>query len=397
MSSIPGLGKAKYGNGGTFAKNFRLQTPKNKDETTNNIYRIFPPIKSQAETGKWAMYWGIHFGYRGKDRQDPSKTKIRTFKCVEDKDFRTQMIRKECAECNLIAANKRLKEERTAQMKASGQTKEDIDTLLGPLDTWLRDHNVDRKWYINVVNDQGEFGTLAISHKAKKQLDAKLGELTQMGIDGIDPEQGVWFNFKRTGKGIEVQDTVEVVMDRQGLQMTLKLAPLSEEQCRQGLAMLPDLLDVVTVISSEQIGMLVTGSGDPDEVDAVFNQSATRESSPAIRTSSVGVQGRNVAIQAATTVAATNAVVATEQAKPAAVTTSVVTQAVEAPESVVEENGDDEEAALQRQLEALRAAKLAKATPVTTAKPAAPTPPPAATVADLNDQDFLKMFPPPAR
>lgn len=377
------IGKAKYGSsGGSYAKTFKIQSPKAAGETTNNVYRFLPPLKQQAESGRWALYVGQHYGYKVRDRQDPTKRNSRTFRCVEEKDFRTGMIRVECPECQLIAAQKQRLENQTAQAKASGKSQEEVDLLTTNLREWLKDHNVDRKWLIHAMNEQGEFGTFYISHRTKKQLDGKIGELRGMDVDPLDPAQGVWFNIKRTGKFRDAQDTVEVVMEvrRDGGRITqeLKLAPLSEAQLKQALDVLPDLTEVVTVLGRDQIGALVTGSGDPEEVEAVFNM-GTRRETPRVYQQSAGLP-----------VPTPTPIVISVSAAPVA--------PVAAPEAVTEPESDDGEAALLAQLAALKAAKAAKAAPAVAAAPlpiAAPTI--AATTEDMSNEDFLKLFPPPAR
>lgn len=384
-----GFGKAQYGKGaGNFYKNFRIQTPKNGETTTNNIFRLIPPIKSQEETGKWALYFGIHWGYKGRDRSDPTKTRTRTFKCIEVKDFRSGMITTTCPECLKIAEQEALLETRLEQCKAAGRTEEQTETIVGPLKLWLKEHNIDRKWYINAMNEAGEFGVLQISHKAKKQLDARIDELMALGIDPLDPAQGVWFNFKRTGKSInELTDTVEVVKEvrKEGNRILeeMKFAPLTEAQQKQALEILPDLPAVPTTISKDQIEMLVNGSGDAEEVDAVFNMSAKREqSAPKVHASSVGVQHFEDEDEQAVT---TNTVRATTVTAPVALA------------------AEDDIAALEAKLEAARAARATKvvaapvAETVVNAKVDVATPPANVDIASIPNADFLKYFPDPTK
>lgn len=380
-----GFGKAKYGPGGgngSYYKNFSVTTPKNHGETTDNIYRVLPPVKSLIESGKWAFFHPVHFGYRGLDRSDPSKTKVRTFRCVEEKNFKTQLITAECAECEAIKAKEQLVKDRIEQGKASGKSAEQIDLLVAPLKAWLKDHNCDRKWYLNVMNDKGEFGVLKLGTKAKKQMEIKINELLSDPDDPIDPldvDQGVWFNIKRSGKNFnDIQDTVEIVMDRQGKVMTYKNAALSADQVKAALEILPDLTTVATYLARDQVGALVTGSGDAEEVDAIFNQGRKETSAVPIRTTSVVVKPAQVTVPTPAPTPTPAAVVAEAPAAPAAPAVN------------------PDIAALMAQIAALQA--QAAATPPVELPKAAPPPPPAAVnSASLPDEDFLKHFPAPTR
>lgn len=285
-----GFGIPQYGNtDAVYWKNFKLRSP---DASKNEmifelIVRILPPMHSLAEKGKWAMYYGQHFGYAGNGK-DPGKAKQRPFGCIEQSDFRTKMITVACPACDVIAEKKADREAREAEYKAKKLGEGEIRDLLDPLTQWLKKHNCDRKWHINVMNQAGEFGVLTISHTVKKMLDVKMEELRKnKKIDPMLLDQGVWFRFTRMGK-FPVQDAVEVVTesfdvkDVGQVERVLK-APLTEAQQEQALKVCPDLAkDVVKFISGKQIAQLVASSGDPDEVDRIWQiGTKTTERTPA--------------------------------------------------------------------------------------------------------------------
>lgn len=275
-----GFGKPKYGNGGTKIKTFKIKTGP-------NVYRYLPPMKSLAREGRWSIYYGVHFGYAGVDRNDPTKTKQRPFMCIEDKNYRSGIITVRCEECDKIRDQESVLKDRSGALKAQGMTDDDIDTVLAPLKAWLKSHNCDRKHYINVMNPQGEFGTLMISHKTKKLVDAEFQRLlNEEGIDALDLDQGVWVNIERVGEKIQAQDSVKIVQENITLEdgrkvKQIKLAPLTPAQQAQALSECPDLTEVVRRITAEQIHLLVTGSGDPEEVDNIWAMGQKREASPA--------------------------------------------------------------------------------------------------------------------
>lgn len=276
MENMEGFGKAKYGGSGGF-KIYDLKTD-NQGGSVSYVFRLLPPMKSQASTGVWAIYYGQHFGYAGVDPKDANKTKQRPFKCIEEKNFRTGMITRACPECALVATRKADLEFKEAQAKAdTSKTEEMINDLLAEDRDWLKSHNCQRQWYMNVMTPSNEFGILRMSHEVKKLLEAKIKEAKETwGVDPTDLETGCWFRFTRTGRKISVTTTVdlEMVTNRDGsgraIGQSLKQAPLTREQAVQALQECPDLTEVVRVLSEEQISLLTQSGGDPEEVDRIW-------------------------------------------------------------------------------------------------------------------------------
>ena len=267
-----GFGKPKYGNASesSYSKLFKLEDGKEL------IVRILPPMKSLADSGKWALFHSVHYGYYGVNKKEPSKLSARPFKCVEEKNFRTGMITKSCPECVEIANKKSILEERTENFsKRTDLSEEEKQVILEPLESFIRKHNVDRKWYINVMDVSGAFGHVTISHRLKKQLDDLMEKIrNNEGVDPISIEQGIWLSFRRTGKKLSVVDTVEAVYNREELNgrkvNVLKVAPLTDQQVSDALVQCHDLTEIVRSISIDQMNLLVGSSGDPEEVDKVF-------------------------------------------------------------------------------------------------------------------------------
>lgn len=272
------FGTPQYGNNNdSFYKNFRLKSPDAaKGETVFSlILRLLPPMHSLAENGKWGFYHGQHFGYAGNGKE-PGKVRQRPFACIEKTDFRTKMVTVACEACDRIEKKREERDAREAEYKAKGLAEKEIKDLLGPLTDWLKKHNCDRKWHINVMDQQGAFGVLQISHTLKKLLDVKIQALiADENIDPMMPQQGVWFKFTRMGK-FPVQDGVEVLTETVKIEgvgnvKRIVLAPLTDAQCEAALKVCPDLAkDVVKYISAPQITALVNCSGDPDEVDRIW-------------------------------------------------------------------------------------------------------------------------------
>lgn len=367
-----GFGEPNF-NGTNFARNYRLRTPKDGESSTSEDYRIMPPVKGLRETGEWNKYHGTHFGFKGRNRKDATKLSHRTFKCIEDKNRKTGIIYESCPECDSISEMIAKRDAAEAQAKKEGRTKEEIEIILAPFKAWLREHNVDRKYHINVMNTKGEFGVLTISHKCYLQLRARLDDLQKANIKPFDVNKGVFFTFTRTGaRGNEITDTVAiaktVTVDANGEETSkTKWAPLTDVQKRQALKVLPDLREVVTILPKESIKALVANKGgDPDVTDAIFDAAQPQEKAPE----------RPEANEPAP---------APKPQAPAA------TPKVQAK--------DDDEAALEAQLAALRAAKAAKAEAPKEQEKKATSSSPAADVAtgdvyedDLDDDAFIQHF-----
>lgn len=365
-----GFGTPKFGSEGGWNR-YKLKVP-NKDETTSLVLRILPPYHNQADTGKWALYFSVHFGFEGRDQRDPTKTSARPFLCVEDRDMRTKMTRVSCPQCEAIELRKEALKRKEAELVAAGKTKEEVKILTKDLNEWLRKFNIDRKWYMGVMDEQGKFGVLTISHTLKKKLEARIAELQQeQGINALDLDTGVWFRFTRQGQGLQTEDDVHVVTEtfrENGKTFTsVKMAPLTEAQANTALEILPSLETMVTRISRDQVVRLTDCSGDPEEVDAIMNGNSPAAS---------GAQNRRQ-----------------HSAPPPASTPSIQKQA---PTPAAGED-EDEEVVLMRKLEAARAAK-AKAAAAAAAPPKVVTPPPADMDFDgMDDAAFLAAFPDPSK
>jgi hypothetical protein len=355
-----GFGKAKIGNGGgNFAKNITLK------EGATLVARLIPPLKSKAESGEWAVFEGVHFGYRATNAKDPSKPLLRTFRCVREKDFKSGLITLECPECALIDERKEGLEKNMEEW-AKAHTPEEVEELAAPAKQWLRDHNCDRKWHINVLLQDGTLAVLKISNKTKKKLDLAIQTVaSEDGIDAFDLDGGCWFKFTRTGKMLAAEDHIaieyESVKEGGRVVKSVKAAPASEAQQAQALRECQDLGSVAQQLTIKQIELLTKCSGDPAEVDSILAAGAKRERSPL-----------------------SPSLPAPSKPAPVAKAAPVVEAA-----PVAEEAADDEEAALRAQLAALEKSKAAKA------KVVAPTPAREAMVAGPSGTDpaaFLAKF-----
>jgi hypothetical protein len=378
------FGKAKYG--GNRFRNHKLKDGKNK-------YRIGPPYKSLAAEGRWFYYTRQHFGYYGTDAKDDSKTVARPFLCPLEIDRRTEMVKRPCKECDKIEQQKELLAERTAAEQAAGRSDDEIKKITGSLVAWLKSHNVDKKYNVIAKNEKGEWGTLPLPYKAKEAFDLRKKELLDQGIDPLDIENGVWFVFTRSGEGLKTVYTCDIEMEVEIVngkrQMSYKMDTMTEADFKDIQDNCPDLSTLGRPLTQEQISMLVSGSGDPEEVDRIFQQSQKAETSASKKREATPAPAPVVKAPPKSLPPAVSGFhdIDPEPETPAATP--------EAPTSAPEV--DDEEAALLAALEANRAKKAAAAAAAAAAKVAAETKQPTPTLGGIDpkklpDSDFAALF-----
>jgi hypothetical protein len=292
-----------------------------------NIYRIAPPVKSLKNVGKWKIFDKLHFGYKIPNEKKPEKPRCPSFRCIF-KQNRNKMVEQDCPECNFLA--------REAEADKAAQAR---GGTVRPWDDPTR-HNLDKKYYVLAKNLAGEWGVLKLQYKAMVAIEDTLNDFAAKnnGEHGLSAKSGVWLTITKQGKAFETRFSAVVTLeDAGGGNYRRKPAALTALDVA-GIEKCPDLatLNDNKVLSYDQIQSLVVSNGDPDIVAAVFGQGRRQESPMPPPTEQQGGYK------------------AKEQPPEAPVTAPVT-----APVAVVAE--DDEEAALLRQMEALKAKKLAKA------------------------------------
>lgn len=378
-----GFNKPKYGNSEASWGRLKIPMPKGPDDIARLVVRLLPPFGNLAAQRKWSIYHSVHYGFEGRDGRDPTKTRHKPFACVEEK--RRGMVVSDCPMCNLMQSRKKSLEAKLAKLKADGKTDDEAKALTKDLSDWLRKYNVDRKHYMAAMDESGRFHVFMLSHETKKRLEGVIAKMLEQDIDPLDLDSGVWFEFRRSGNPKVVSslvDEVDVVMEKTVVNgrsyMAPKPAPLSEDQTNEALRILPSLDTVVTVISREQIQQLVNCSGDPEEVDAIFNSGRPDS-----------YESRPMTPKAAPTPA--------PAPKPAPQAPAPAPVEEEAPAAAADD--DDEIARMEAMLAAKKAAKAAAAKPAVAIS--APKPAPAAVAEDadldaMSNEDFLRQFPDPS-
>lgn len=192
------LGKANYG---TQKKIFKI-------EDGDNVYRILPPMGELAESGTWAKYYAVCWGYKN------SQGKNKPFVDPSEKNRANGQMEQMSA-----ALERRTQLEiQQKKMKEAGATKEQMEKM----SEILQQFNIDKKYYVNAVDLKGQIGLLKIGYKAYKQLmgDKNKGEkglIDKLMDKGIDPisslDNGRYFNIQRQGRGRDTQYTVSVYQE----------------------------------------------------------------------------------------------------------------------------------------------------------------------------------------
>ena len=174
------------------------------------VYRILPPYGSLRESGHWATFYKVQYGYFGTKFQ-------RTFQTCEEstwtknpieggKDIKTITV-EDPATTRSEAIKARYEEEKEKVKNGSGDP--DMEKKL--LEA-VKKYNLDKKCHMNVIGLDGKVGVLKISHTQKQQLDAELARLEKgtPSVKAITVEDGRFFEFGKTGYGFSTETTVRV-------------------------------------------------------------------------------------------------------------------------------------------------------------------------------------------
>lgn len=313
------LGKARYGGGGSFAKRkyFKLKDGE-------SVFRILPPLGDLADRGIWSVFYRVHYGYV--DSQGKSKA----FQSPLVKNNKTKMI--EVPDPALEKIEK-LKAE-LAKAKATGNVAltEKLAKLVGD-GKILGQFNLDSNHYMNVLDTQGNIGVLKIRHKAKLALEATIKRLRENGVDPLSPEDGRFFVFRRTGKGLDTTFQVDILKEKMnvpGVGMVEKdvVHVLDDSIVSRLESEAADLDKIYKKISAEEVARIVTEG--PTAVDEILGSSSDGNDTPEESGVPESSSAESVSIPAVPTVA-TSGYVTTNVSHTAAEPTPA--QAVSTPQS----------------------------------------------------------------
>jgi uncharacterized C2H2 Zn-finger protein len=415
---MSGFGKANIDNSYDGPKYFKMRTPdprKNETETVL-VLRLLPSMHSYRDSGQWKFYYGQHYGYAGVNPRDPSKPRARPFGCIQKKNKAKEILER-CPKCDQIAqyeAKKKTREDELAKqhgiLDEEGRKSPEFyeikkgDQKYQTFATWLSKHNCDKKFWINAMDRDGNFGMLQLSYTTCEEklmpLLRKLasGEETGEKVDAFDPSSGIWLKFVRAGKAPRVQDSVgvfeELVEVAPGKKAKIaQAAPMTTDQIAKALKTCKNLAkDVVKFIDVTTMQKLVDCSGDPAEVDAIWPPEDLKKAKATEKETETTKSGADLSPSDENLEVGEDENLAGDIAAPAPkveVKTEAKTPApAQAAPQVSEE--DAEEAALKAQMEALARRKAEKAAAAKAASAQTTTPGLGASVD--NPDDFLAQF-----
>lgn len=381
MDLPEGFGTANY-------SNQKYETWKLKDDSSL-VLRILPPMKSLRKRGDIGLYWKTHFGWNGRDSQNPTKARFRPFLCIEER--RDGMTTETCPACDLRKSYEDKMNAKKAKGKELGKTEAEIRKATANEYQWLRDHGLDGKFRIPAINKSGQLGFFLCPYGLVKKLREELKRFTAKGIDPTG-RKGVWFEFTRSGKASPTSDSVRpvrVTKVKDGEEVeVLDVHVISNEDLTKALEVLPDLNELMEKgrIRRDQIEALVAlaksseGACDPDEVDRILVDRILEVNKREDSKSSASSDDWSEVDEAKSSKSAPAPVGDDDFDAPAPAKTAP------APAATAAE--DDEEAELERKLAAKRADKAAKAK----AAAAATTKAPPATKPLETEEDLDSIF-----
>jgi hypothetical protein len=253
------IGKSDYNrNGGSGANGtwFYLK------DNTDNVYRVLPPLFKLATSGQYSKWFAVHRGLRG------TNNKQYPFLCTEEIDRKSKVITRQCAICN----KRRDMEAKLEVIKQSGGSKEQINEFnMSQVFPYI----AERKYYINVVNQENKIGQLSIGSKMHTAFEALCKQWESKGYD-LTGMTGLFVNFKVSKKfkgDKEAVHSTEIYMkgaaDGSFRPVTHEITADTIARLKQEAA---DLTTLFKELTPEQMGLLATSTPQQRAVaiDTIF-------------------------------------------------------------------------------------------------------------------------------
>lgn len=162
------------------------------------VFRILPPMGDLAERGIWNVYYATHFGYRTSDN------KMKVFQSPEVYNRKTKMVDVADEAKERI---KRLVAQKTILTKRMEEAPSPaIEAQLSKISAELENYNLEKRFYVNAMDSNGQIGLLKLKTREKAALEAARKKIeAEEGFDPVGVE-GVFLTFDKTGDG--AQDSV---------------------------------------------------------------------------------------------------------------------------------------------------------------------------------------------
>jgi hypothetical protein len=236
----------------------------NINEDQSNIYRLLPPFGALALTNppKISAYHQVFFLQGASGRKRPV---VSLFQKGRD-----GQIVKRCPIVDKIEAL-------TLQLNAISNDPNYDQNLVKAKREQLAGLRMKKANYVNVMDQAGDIGVLAVPYTAFQSLKKRLDELEAEGIDPINagPDKGIFFDFQRY-KNDQGRVTYEVEVST----LTRKdpttgrpvkeynWAPIDDQVLKRMETEAADLLNMYKPLSSQEMELLATL--DPKVIDQVF-------------------------------------------------------------------------------------------------------------------------------
>lgn len=234
----------------------------------SNLYRVLPPTKSLKDRNKIAQYWSIIWLTDSRGKKRPVSSIFRKNKdVILQHDPLITKIDEMKREYDLALAS-------NANPAVIAAMKENMKRIYNK-----------KVYALNVISAGGELGVLEIPYTSYQNLEQRIRELYNQGIDaiGVGEDKGVYFDFKKTkderGRVVyPVDAATKTTKDASGnFIITYVRAPLSQEDAARLAEQAEDLTQLYRELSVDEMTALSTL--DQRVFDAVFArpQAATEE------------------------------------------------------------------------------------------------------------------------
>src|ERR1035438_2914302 len=244
----------------------------------SNLYRILPPFKTLAATGQIAKYWEIYW-MKGTGRKQNGQAKKKPVpSLLVTKSNGTGVPRTIINPCPLHDKIKALTDMVTVAEKEGLDQDPIVLAKINGIKETLKDLNLDKAYYVNVMSPSGEIGSLPLRYTAFEHLKGRLKELEKEGIDAINvgAGMGIIFDFKKMlddkGKTVYPVDiakrthkdpnTGKFIVEYQQLEIDESVLKRMETEAE-------DLTKLFKILSPEEVALIATL--DPSMVDRVFS------------------------------------------------------------------------------------------------------------------------------
>lgn len=158
------------------------------------VFRILPPLGDLADRGIWNRYYAVHFGYK------TTEGYMRPFCSPEVVNRKTKMVEVRDAAKDYIDS---LLKAKTTLLSKLEQSPEDsvVKAQLAKTESLLSTFNLEKRYYVNAMDQNGNIGLLKLKTREKNALDAAREQIKQE--EDVDPigVVGAYLTFTKHGDG----------------------------------------------------------------------------------------------------------------------------------------------------------------------------------------------------